>query len=169
MTGAGASNLPDNVSYGKILNKGGVAVQKWWVILAAFAIGLSLLACEEALEKGSIEGNVKDDGQNVRGAFVLLLEEGKMLAGEAPLGNGSVTNAQGNYAILLVEPNTNYYVVAVKDVDGDTAYTPGVDPVGYYGRYSETTRLWYPAPVSVGSGEKKKGINIADMHILPGF
>jgi len=144
-------------------------VKKWLVIITAFAIVLPLLACEEALEKGSIEGNVKDDGQNVSGAFVLLLEEGKLLVGETPLGNGSVTNAQGNYTILLVEPNTNYYVVAVKDENGDTTYTPGVDPIGYYGRYSETTRLWYPAPVSVGSGEKKKGINIADMHILPAF
>ncbi len=139
----------------------------WWVILAAVALALSLLACEEALEKGSIEGNVKDDDQNVPGAFILLLEEGKMLAGDAPLGNGSVTNAQGSYTILLVEPDKNYYIVAVKDENGDTTYTPGVDPIGYYGRYSETTRLWYPAPVSVGSGEKKKGINVADMHIIP--
>lgn len=142
-------------------------MKKWWVILAAVALALSLLACEEALEKGSIGGNVKDDDQNVSGAFVLLLEEGKMLAGDAPLGNGSVTNAQGNYTILLVEPNKNYYVVAVKDENGDTTYTPGVDPIGYYGRYSETTKLWYPAPVSVGSGEKKKGINVADMYIIP--
>lgn len=144
-------------------------MKKWLVIITAFAIVLPLLACEEELEKGSIEGNVKDDGQNVSGAFVLLLEEGKLLAGQTPLGNGSVTNGQGNYIILLVEPNTNYYVVAVKDENGDTTYTPGVDPIGYYGRYSETTRLWYPAPVSCGSGEKKKGINIADMHILPAF
>jgi hypothetical protein len=147
--------------------KGEPNVKKWWVILAAVALALSLLACEEALEKGSIEGNVKYDAQNVQGAFVLLLEEGKMLAGETPLGNGSVTNAQGNYTILLVEPEKNYYVVAVKDENGDTTYTPGVDPIGYYGRYSEKTKLWYPAPVSVGSGEKKKGINVADMHIIP--
>ena len=142
-------------------------MKRWWVILAAVAFALSLLACEEVLEKGSIEGNVKDDGQNVPSAFVLLLEEGKMLAGETPLGNGSVTNAQGNYTILLVEPNKNYYIVAVKDKNSDTTYTPGVDPIGYYGRYSETTKLWYPAPVSVDSGEKKKGINVADMHIIP--
>jgi hypothetical protein len=161
--------LFDNLSYDRIIYKGGVAVKKWLVMISAFAVILPLLACEEELEKGSIEGNVKDDGQNVSGAFVLLLEEGKLLAGETPLSNGSVTNAQGNYIILLVEPNTNYYVVAVKDENSDTTYTPGVDPIGYYGRYSETTRLWYPAPVSVGSGEKKKGINIADMHILPAF
>jgi hypothetical protein len=144
-------------------------VNKWWVALAVAAFALSMIGCEEELEKGSIEGNVKYDGQNVSGAFVLLLEEGKLLAGETPLGNGSVTNAQGNYIILLVEPNVNYYVVAVKDENGDTAYTPGVDPIGYYGRYSEATKLWYPAPVSVGSGEKKKGINVADMHVLPAY
>lgn len=144
-------------------------MNKWWVALAVAAFALSMIGCEEELQKGSIEGNVKDDGQNVSGAFVLLLEEGKLLAGETPLGNGSVTNAQGNYIILLVEPNVNYYVVAVKDENGDTTYTPGVDPIGYYGRYSEATKLWYPAPVSVGSGEKKKGINVADMHVLPAY
>jgi len=163
------SNLFDNVNYGKLSAKGGVAVKKLLVIIAAVAIVLPLLACEEELEKGSIQGNVKDDGVNVSGAFVLLLEEGKLLAGETPLGNGSVTNGQGDYTIFLVEPNTNYYVVAVKDENGDTTYTPGVDPIGYYGRYSEQTQLWYPSPVSVGSGEKRKGVNVADMHILPGF
>jgi hypothetical protein len=136
-------------------------------MLAAAAFALSLLACEEELQKGSIEGNVKDDGQNVSSAFVLLLEEGKMLGGEAPLDNGSLTNAQGNYIIVLVEPDKNYYVVAVKDEDGDTKYTPGVDPIGYYGTYNQITKTWIPAPVSVGSGEKKQGIDVADMYILP--
>ena len=150
-----------------ILNKRRSNVKSSTVILAAAALALSLVACEETLEKGSIEGNVKDDGQNLSGAFVLLLEEGKLLAGEAPLDNGSITNAQGNYIILLVEPDKNYYVAAVKDEDGDKKYTPASDPIGYYGRYSEITKLWYPAPVSCGSGEKKKGINIADMHIVP--
>lgn len=159
----------EGVSYVTIFGKGGFAVKKWWVMLAVAAIVLSLLACAEELEKGSIAGNVKDDGQNVSGAFVLLLEEGKLLAGQTPLDNGSVTNAQGNYVIVLVEPNTNYYVVAVKDENGDTTYTPGVDPIGYYGRYSERTKLWYPSPVSCGSGEKKNGINITDMHVLPAF
>ncbi len=159
----------ENANYDKITTKGGFAVRKWWVVLAAVTFALSILGCEEELQKGSIEGNVKDDGQNVSGAFVLLLEEGKLLAGEAPLGNGSVTNAQGNYIIVLVEPNVNYYIAAVKDENGDTTYTPGVDPIGYYGRYSEKTKLWYPAPVSVGSGEKKKGVNVADMHVLPAY
>jgi hypothetical protein len=142
-------------------------VRKTWLVLAAAAVAFSLFACEEELEKGSISGNVKDDGKNLSGAFVLLLDEGKILAAETPLSNASVTNSQGDYTILFVEPNVNYYVVAVKDVDGDVTYTPGVDPIGYYGKYNKETKQWIPSPVSVGSGEKKTGINIADLYVIP--
>lgn len=144
-------------------------MRKWWVILTGAVVALAFLACEEALEKGQISGNVKDEGQNVSSAYVLLLEEGKMLAGESPLSNGSLTGPEGNYHILLVEPNQKYYVVAVKDTNGDTKYTPGEDPIGYYGRFSETTQTWIPWFVEVGSGEKKTGIDIEEMYILPGF
>ncbi len=140
----------------------------FWIILAA-AVALSTLACEEAMDKGGIAGNVKDDGENVSGAFVLLLDEGKIVAGETPLSNASVTNAGGNYSIILVEPDKKYYIAAVKDEDGDVKYTPGVDPIGYYGRYNKETKLWIPTSIYVGSGEKKTGINVADMYILPGY
>lgn len=140
-----------------------------WVILAAAAVAISTLACEEAMEKGGIAGNVKDDGQNVSGAFVLLLDEGKMVTGETPLSNASVTKTDGSYSILLVEPDKTYYIAAVKDEDGDVKYTPGVDPIGYYGRFNKETKVWIPAPIHVGSGERKTGINVADMYVLPGY
>lgn len=143
-------------------------MRETWLVLAAVAVAFSLFACEEELEKASISGNVKDDGKNLSGAFVLLLEEGKILAAETPLSNASVTDSQGNYTIFFVEPEVTYYVVAVKDEDGDVKYTPGVDPIGYYGKYNKETKQWIPSPVSVGSGEKKTGINVADMYILPG-
>jgi hypothetical protein len=142
-------------------------VKRWLIVLSAAALTLTLFACDEELETGSIEGNVKDDGLNVSGAYVLLLEEGKALAGESPLGNGSITTGSGNYTILFVQPNTRYYIVAVSDTNGDVKYTPGVDPIGYFGRYSETTQQWYPSPIEIGSGETRRGINIADMHIIP--
>ena len=138
-----------------------------WVLLAVAALTLSIFACDEAVEKGEISGNVKDDGQNVSSAYVLLLEEGKMLAGEAPLDNGSLTNRDGNYTIYLVEPDKNYYICAVKDTGGDAKYTPGEDPIGYYGRFEKTTQIWYPASIRLGSGEKKGGINVADMYVVP--
>ena len=142
-------------------------MKKWWIILAAGAIAVSLLACDEAVEKGTITGNVKDNGNNVSGAFVLLLDEGKILGSEAPLSNGSLTDNGGNYTIFLVEPDKNYYIVAVKDEDEDTKYTPGVDPIGYYGQFIKETKTWIPAAVHVGSGERKAGINVADMYIIP--
>ncbi len=137
------------------------------IIIAACVVTISLFACEEASEKGGIAGNVKDDGENVSGAFVLLLDEGKILVGETPLTNASITNKDGNYTIWFVEPDKNYYIAAVKDENSDTKYTPGVDPIGYYGRFVEATQTWIPAPIYVGSGEKKTGINVADMYIIP--
>ena len=128
---------------------------------------VATLACEEALEKGSLSGNVKRNNQNVNGAFVLLLEEGQLLVGEQPLSNGSLTNSSGNYTILLVEPDKYFYVAAVKDEDGDTKYTPGIDPIGYYGTYNEITKQWIPSSVKIGSGEEKKGIDVKNMYIIP--
>lgn len=147
--------------------KGGYKVKKWWMVLAAGAVVMSLFACEEVSEKGGIAGNVKDDSKNVSGAFVLLLDEGKILASETPLTNASITNKEGNYTIMFVEPDKNYYIAAVKDENSDTKYTPGVDPIGYYGRFIEATQTWIPAPVHVGSGERKTGINVADMYVIP--
>lgn len=137
------------------------------MILAACAVAISISACDEALKEGTIAGNVKDDGQNASGAYVLLLEEGKILASEAPLSNGSVTNKDGNYTIYFVEPEKNFYVVAVKDMNDDTKYTPGVDPIGYYGQFIKETQTWIPSPVQIGSGENKTGIDVADMYVIP--
>jgi hypothetical protein len=146
--------------------KGGIYVKKT-LILVALAALLAGLACEEATEDGKICGNVKDNGTAVSGAFVLLLEEGKMLGGEDPLSNGSITGTNGNYTILLVQPDKDYYIVAVKDEDGNQEYTPGVDPIGYHGKYNSTTKVWVPTVVRVSSGQTLTGINVSDMVIVP--
>lgn len=130
-------------------------------------LALVMTGCEEELLNGTISGHVKDDGQNVSGAFVLLLEEGQMVQGNMPLSNASITNNAGNYTIYAVTPNKNYYVAAVKDNDGNLAYTPGVDALGYYGTYNSLTHIWIPATVSIGSGENKTGININEMYVMP--
>ncbi|MCP4229352.1 MAG: carboxypeptidase regulatory-like domain-containing protein [bacterium] len=119
------------------------------------------LACDELLEKGSISGNVSDDSNPVNGAFVMLLEEGELLAGGDGLSNGNVTGANGNYKILLVEPNKNYYVCAVDDTNGNLEFDPGTDRIGYYGSYEGFQ--WVPTSVSVSSGQNLTGINIRDM------
>ncbi len=142
-------------------------MKKCLIFCTAALFGIALLACEEALQNGLISGNVKDNGQNVSGAFVLLLDEGQMLGGNAPLSNGSVTGGSGNYTIINVTPDKNFYIVAVKDENGDGNYTPGVDPIGYYGTYNQQTHTWIPTAVSVGSGEHKTGINVHDLQELP--
>jgi hypothetical protein len=150
------------------MKKGGTSVRYLWIILGAGAVATSFLACEEETKMGGITGNVKDDGTNVSGAFVLLLDEGKIVTAETPLSNASITNKDGDYTMVLVEPEKYYYVAAVKDEDGDTKYTPATDPIGYFGRYNKETKTWVPASIYIGSGEKKTGINVADMYIIPG-
>ena len=122
------------------------------------------VACDEAneiLQKGTIKGNVSDGGVAVNGALLMLLEEGQLLAGGAPLSNGNVSNASGDYEILLVEPNHYYYVCAVEDVNGNLEYDIGTDRIGYYGNLNGIT--WIPTSVSVQPGETLTGIDITDL------
>jgi len=130
-------------------------------ILSVFIIFLS---CEDLLETGTIMGNVSNGGSPVGGAYVLLLNSGDLLQIEQPLENGSITNGNGDYIIILVEPNRYYYVVAVKDNNGDLKYTPGVDAFGYYGSYLGFT--WIPTEITVGSGETLHDIDITEMYVL---
>lgn len=130
------------------------------VVLTA-VVALTLGACSEVLEKGTIAGNVSDNDVAIVGAIVILLDEGELLAAGAPLSNANLTGNNGNYRIYLVEPNTNYYVCAVEDADGNLEYTPGIDRIGYYGNLAGTT--WVPTTVSVSSGETLTDINIRRM------
>ena len=139
-----------------------------YVVLALVLAGLLVaLACDEAVQKGTITGTVKDGGQPVNGAYVLLLDEGELVQGNTPLSNGSITLGNGSYTIVMVEPNKNYYVAAVKDQDGNGNYTPGVDPIGYYGTLNQQTGVWIPASIHVGEGQKLSGINVNDLMVIP--
>lgn len=134
------------------------------VIYLMFTVALIISfigGCSEVLEKGTITGRVTNEDVGVAGAFVMLLEEGELLAGNAPLSNANVTGSDGYYRIYYVEPNHNYYVCAVKDNDNDLTYTPGTDQIGYYGDYQGFA--WIPTPVSVAPGETLNDINIRRM------
>lgn len=136
-------------------------MKRLFLLTIVLGLVISGLGCEEILEKGSISGNVSDDSTPISGALVMLLDEGEILAQGAPLSNGNVTAADGNYKILLVEPNQYYYVCAVEDNDSDLTYTPGVDRIGYYGNLNGVN--WVPTSVSVSSGQDLTDIHIRDM------
>jgi hypothetical protein len=139
-------------------------MKRLFLLTIVLGLVISGLACDEAneiLQKGTIKGNVSNSGTAVSGALVMLLEEGQLLAGGAPLANGNVTDSSGNYEILLVEPSTYYYVCAVEDNDSDLTYTPGVDKIGYYGSLDGFN--WIPTSVSVSPGETKTGIDITSL------
>jgi len=131
------------------------------LVSLALTVAIMLGACSDVLEKGTITGNVSNGGVAVSGAIVMLLDEGELLAAGAPLSNANVTGGSGNYRIYLVEPNTNYYVCAVEDADGNLEYTPGTDRIGYYGNFAGTA--WIPTAVSVSPGETLTDINIRRM------
>jgi hypothetical protein len=131
------------------------------LVILTMVVALMLGACSEVLEKGIIGGNVSDDDVPIAGAIVMLLDEGELLVAGAPLSNANLTGSDGNYRIYYVEPNVNYYVCAVNDVNSDLSYTPGVDQIGYYGNFLGTN--WVPTPVSVSPGETLTDINIRQM------
>ncbi len=120
---------------------------------------------EETQAKGTIKGKVTNSNQPVNGAYVLLLDSGELVAGNQPIGNGMVTNAQGNYTIYLVEPNKYYYIAAVQDMNGDGQYTPGTDKIGYYGNYQGQS--WIPTELTVAPGEVLEDINVTSLLIIP--
>jgi hypothetical protein len=132
-------------------------------LTAIFVIVLAHISCDPT--KGIIMGKVKYQGQPCSGAYVLLLAEHQLITGNQPLGNGSITLGDGSYTIINVTPDTYYYVVAVKDIDGDLKYTPGVDALGYYGSYDGFS--WIPTSVIVSAGQTLTGIDIGELYIIP--
>jgi hypothetical protein len=119
------------------------------------------IACEKVTDTGTIKGTVSDDSQPASGVYVLLLDSGKLLKQDQPLNNGSITNYNGHYTIYLVEPEKYYYVVAVKDNNGDLRFTFGVDEFGYYGNWNGIK--WIPTEVKVEKGQVLEGIDIDDL------
>lgn len=133
-------------------------------ILAAVLVLVALvLTCDPS--KGIITGSVHYLGQPCGGAYVLLLDEGSLISFSQPLENGTITFDTGGYIIINVKPDTYYYVVAVKDLNGDLKYTPGTDAVGYYGDYDGLK--WLPKSLSVPPGQTVSGIDINELYVLP--
>lgn len=78
-----------------------------------------------------ISGSVSDDGQPVEGALMLLVDSPNLSDGVS-LSNASLSNANGDYAIVGVEAG-DYYVVAVDDVNDNLEFDLGTDRFGFYG------------------------------------
>ncbi len=78
-----------------------------------------------------ISGNVSEDGIDVEGALIFLVDSPNLADGLS-LSNGSITGANGNYTILNVEAG-DYYVVAVDDVNGNFEYDSDTDRFGFFG------------------------------------
>lgn len=132
-------------------------------LMVIFGIVLVHISCDPT--KGIIMGKVKYQGQPCASAYVLLLAENELITGNQPLGNGSLTLGDGSYTIINVTPDTYYYVVAVKDINGDIKYTPGVDAMGYYGSYDGFS--WIPTSVIVSAGQTLTGIDIGELYVIP--
>jgi len=119
----------------------------------------------EWLKETTISGTVSNGGEAVSGAVVLLLESDSLEAGLS-LASGSITNSNGKYEIIRVEPG-NYYISAIKDEDGNLQYDKGIDMFGWYGERDTITRLTIPRQVTVVKGDNLTGINIDTLYIAP--
>ena len=136
-------------------------MKKIFLLLVVLAI---VAGCKEAQkvvapEKGTISGTVTNNNTPVKGAFVLLLKQNSM-GSEQPLANASLTNDQGKYKILMVEPSS-YYVAAVKDENNNQQYNPGTDLLGWYGH--EELGVVVPNSVTVSKGQDVTEIDITKL------
>ncbi|HDI51693.1 hypothetical protein DRQ15_06660 [candidate division KSB1 bacterium] len=136
-------------------------MKKIYVLLFALVI---VAGCEKAQEvvapeKGTISGTVTNNNTPVKGVFVLLLKQNS-IESEQPLANASVTNDQGKYKILMVEPSS-YYVAAIKDENSNLLYNPGTDLLGWYGH--EEHGVIIPDLVTVFKGQNVTGIDITKL------
>ena len=126
---------------------------------------LMIISGCEWLKETTISGTVSNGGEAVSGAVVLLLESDSLEAGLS-LASGSITNSNGKYEIIRVEPG-NYYISAIKDEDGNLQYDKGIDMFGWYGERDTITGLTIPRQVTVVKGDNLTGINIDTLYIAP--
>ena len=132
--------------------------------LGFLSIFMIISGCEW-LKETTISGTVSNGGEAVSGAVVLLLESDSLEAGLS-LASGSITNSNGKYEIIRVEPG-NYYISAIKDEDGNLQYDKGIDMFGWYGERDTITGLTIPRQVTVVKGDNLTGINIDTLYIAP--
>jgi len=142
------------------------------IVLVLFVSLILAVSCEKAKDEifqVTVKGYVANGGQPVEGAVVLLLNSANIDSGESididkSNINGSITFSDGGYTIIQVEDGT-YYLVAIKDENGNKNYDLGTDPIGWYGHLDTITGLvTIPDPVIV-SGEDVTGIDIDTMYV----
>lgn len=137
-------------------------------LILVIAVSLILaISCEKAQEIITISGNVSNGGQPVSGAFVLLVDKAEITTG-FPIGNGMVTLGSGDYTIFNVDDGT-YFVVAVKDENGNNSYDLGTDPIGWYGHPDTLTGLIIIPDSVIVSGSSVSDIDIDTMYVQPSF
>ena len=135
------------------------------IIAVSLIVALSCEKAKEEIFQVTIKGFVSDSGQSVVGAIVLIFNDDQIDSGASididnENINGSFTGNDGGYTIIRVEDGT-YYVVAIKDENGNKSYDLGVDPIGWYGH--DSFGIIIPDPVVV-SGEDVSGIDIDTMY-----
>jgi len=132
--------------------------------LGLMSIFMIISGCEWFKET-TISGTVTNGGEPVSGAIVLLLESDTLLAGLS-LTNGSITNSNGRYEIVRVEPG-NYYISAIKDENENLQYDKEIDMFGWYGERDTLIGLTIPQQVAVAKGNNLTGMDIDTLYIVP--
>ena len=141
---------------------------KYLIAIFALLLALSFAGCEDAAKALSttISGTVTDNDSTVSGALIMVLAYGDTLTAGITLSNGSITNSAGRYTVIEVDPG-DYYVCAIRDLNGNLSLDPGIDEIGYYG--DTLLGITVPAKVTLHNEEEDlENINILEMYTLPG-
>lgn len=136
------------------------------VVVLAAILALSCDKVKDEILQVTVSGHVRNAGQAVDGAIVLILNNASLDSGmsidiNSENINGSLTFSEGEYTIIRVEEGT-YYVVAIKDENGNKSYDLGTDPIGWYGH--DSFGIIIPDPIDV-SDQNITGIDIDTLYM----
>ena len=134
-------------------------------LLGALLFSISSCNLAEEIEERiiTISGKVSHDGSSVKGALVLLVEVTDVSEGLS-LANAMITDSNGKFTILDVQPGT-YYVLAIDDANGNLQFDAESDRLGFYGVDPSKSDL-KPDAITV-SDQDITGADIVDLYTLP--
>ncbi len=134
-------------------------MRRFYIVLVVFLAFAGCKKMQEEIEQSTVSGKVTNGGQVLSNTYVLLL---KSKEGDINLSNGWKAGSDGTYKIIRVDPST-YYVAAVADTNGNIAYEPDKDLIGWY----DADHDFKPDSIIVTEGEDVTDIDIDTLYIAP--
>lgn len=134
-------------------------MKKFYIILVGLLVFAGCKDVQEEIEQCTVSGKVTNGGQALANTYVLLL---KSKEGDINLSNGWKAGDDGTYKIIRVDPSV-YYVTVIADTNGNIAYEPDKDLIGWYDPDDDLE----PDSIVVNEGDDLTGIDIDTLYIAP--